>query len=254
MRTIRAFTLGALLLAVPAAAPAQPPLADEDFTQSFRFRDCRFESRGTNPYFPLQPGRRLVYEGVDEEGAELKLLVTVLRETRRITLDLGGRQRTVLARVVEEREFEDGDLVEVSRNFFAVCARTDDVVYFGEDVDIYQEDGSIVHDGAWLAGQAGASPGLIMPGTFLLGSRYFQERAPGIAMDRAEHTRMGLAVDTPHGLLTDCVEVRETSPLEPGAESIKLYCPGIGLAVDGPLRLTEVIRQAEGGDDGADGD
>ena len=40
------------------------------------------------------------------------------------------------------------------------------------------EDGRIVsHEGAWRAGVDGAQPGLIMPGTFLLGSRYFQEIA-----------------------------------------------------------------------------
>ena len=33
---------------------------------------------------------------------------------------------------------------------------------------------------------------MIMPGTFLLGARYFQELADGIALDRAEHMEMGL--------------------------------------------------------------
>jgi len=47
------------------------------------------------------------------------------------------------------------------------------VYYFGEEVDIYLPNGQVVHDGAWEAGQAGALPGIIMPGTFLLGSRYY---------------------------------------------------------------------------------
>lgn len=55
------------------------------------------------------------------------------------------------------------------------------VFYFGEHVDIYHEDGTITHDGAWRAGQPDgdglAKPGIIMPGRFLLGSRYFQEQA-----------------------------------------------------------------------------
>jgi hypothetical protein len=113
------------------------------------------------------------------------------------------------------------------------------VVYFGEDVDFY-EDGEIVgHEGSWRAGVAGAAPGLIMPGTFLLGSRYYQEVAPGVAEDRAEHVAMGLDVEVEAGDFTHCVEVLETTPLEPGAESEKTYCPGVGLVVDGDLELVE---------------
>ncbi|MBI1880430.1 MAG: hypothetical protein HYR94_19810 [Chloroflexi bacterium] len=93
------------------------------------------------------------------------------------------------------------------------------------------------HEGAWRAGEAGATPGIIMPGTFLLGSRYFQEQAPDVAMDRAEHVAMGLDVNVPAGTFADCVEVIETTPLEPGSESIKRYCPGVGLVFDNGVDL-----------------
>jgi hypothetical protein len=127
----------------------------------------------------------------------------------------------------------------VSRNYFARCRETNDVFYFGEAVDIY-EDGEIVsHDGAWLAGRKGARPGLIMPGRFLLGSRYFQEIAPDVALDRAENTEMGLELDLPAGTFEDCVKIVETSPLEPGHESIKHYCPGVGLAIDSGIELVD---------------
>jgi hypothetical protein len=37
--------------------------------------------------------------------------------------------------------------VEISRNYFAMCKPTSNAIYFGEDVDIY-EDGEIVsHEG-----------------------------------------------------------------------------------------------------------
>lgn len=225
------------LLALPASALAQS--GDGDFTQSFRLQDCEWKASGRNPYFILVPGRRLVFEGEDE-GVQKRLLVTVLRETRPITLDIGGEQRTVVTRVVEEREYSDGVLVEKSRNFFAICAPTNDVFYFGETVNIYAPGQPVSHDGAWLAGQEGAKPGIIMPGRFLLGARYFQEQAPGIAMDQAEHTRMGLTIKkTALGTLKNCVEVIETTPLEPG-ESRKVYCPGIGLVIDNEVRLVEI--------------
>jgi hypothetical protein len=236
LRTIAGIGLAALLL-LPLAAAAQ-----DDFTSSFRIQDCRFLARGVNPHFILLPERQLVYEGEDEE-----LFITVLERTRRITLPIGGRMRTIRAAVVEEREFEDGEIKEISRNYFAICEKTNDVYYFGEDVDIY-EDGEIVsHDGAWLAGRDGAQPGIIMPGTFLLGSRYYQEVAPGVALDRAEHVAEGLALETGAGDFEGCVEVTETTPLEPGAESTKVYCPGVGLVRDNDLELVE-IGEAEDDD------
>jgi hypothetical protein len=235
-RTIARLLFAALLL-LPLGAAAQ-----DGFTSSFRLQDCRFLAHGANPHFLLEPERQLVYEGEDEE-----LFITVLERTRRITLPIGGRMRTIRTAVVQEREFEDGELKEISRNFFAICEKTGDVFYFGEEVDIY-EDGEIVsHDGAWLAGQNGARPGIIMPGTFLLGSRYAQEVAPGVAQDQAEHVAEGLAVETEAGDFEGCVEVTETSPLEPGHESTKVYCPGVGLVVDNDLVLVE-IGEAEDDD------
>ncbi|MGH8729727.1 MAG: hypothetical protein ACREV9_16570, partial [Burkholderiales bacterium] len=109
---------------------------------------------------------------------------------------------------------------------------------FGEDVDIY-EDGKVVsHDGAWLAGKSGARPGIIFPGgAFLIASRYFQEVAPGVALDRAENVAENLKIQVPAGVFQKCVKIRETTPLELGSESIKFYCPDVGLVADGDLKL-----------------
>lgn len=215
----------------------------EEFTSSFRLDECQFKSTGTNPYFILKPGRRLVLEGDGE-----RVLITVLRETHRIKLEIGGRLQSLKTRVVEEREYEDGELKEVSRNFFAICAKTNDVFYFGEEVDDYEDCEIVGHGGEWLAGKDGAMPGIIMPGTFLLGSRYFQEIACDVALDRAEHVKTGLTVETPFGVLENCVQVRETSPLDHGAESTKVYAPGIGLVVDNDIRLVDVIENVKDDD------
>jgi hypothetical protein len=232
-------------LLLPVAVSAQ----NQEFTSIFRFEDCgTFKTTGWNPYFILKPGRQLVLEGENDEGVTEAVFITVQNKTKSITLRIGGKSRTIVTRVVEERHFEDDQLVEVSRNFFAVCGLTNDVVYFGEEVDIY-EDGEIVsHEGAWLAGKNNAKPGINMPGTFLLGSRYFQELAPNLALDRAENTRMGLTVQTPVGTLKNCVEVTETTPLEPGDISTKKYCAGIGIVFDDGLELIDVNENV-GSDD-----
>jgi hypothetical protein len=220
--------------ALPLGLPSASPAAAETFTSDFMLDSCGgFSATGRNPFFILEPGHRLQLEG-REDGEDVVVVIKVLRETRRIT--------GVWTRVVEERETKDGTLVEVSRNFFAICNRNNNVLYFGEEVDIYDEDGVTVvsHDGAWRAGVRRARPGVIMPGTIMLGARYMQEVAPGVAMDQGENVGINLVVTTPAGTFEGCIEIRETTPLEPGSVGTKLYCPGIGLVGDGELRLTSV--------------
>lgn len=228
--------LVALFLAFPSVAPAQ----DDEFTTDFFIEDCSFSNRGRdNRFWSLWPGDRSVLRG-EEDGAELEVIITVLDQTETLQFTTEhGVPMTVHARVIEERESEDGELVEVSRNWYARCRETGDVFYFGEEVDLY-EDGEIVGtEGAWRAGEDGAQPGVIMPGTYLLGARYFQEIAPDEALDRAEHTEMDLELEVPAGSFDRCVQVIETTPLEPDDESEKLYCPGVGLVFDDGVELVE---------------
>ena len=72
-------------------------------------------------------------------------------------------------------------------------------------------------------------------------------RAPGVAMDQAEHVSMGLEVDTPAGVFENCVKIVETSALDPGAEDIKIYAPGVGLVADNSVELVE-FEQDDGDD------
>lgn len=209
----------------------------EEFTTDFNLQDCNFSTTGRNPFFVLVPGYRLTLEGV-EDTQQVHLAITVLPKEHAITLPGVGKFMT---RVVEERESVDGDLSEVSRNFFAICEQTNDVFYFGEEVDLYEGGQIVGHGGAWEAGINGAAPGISMPGTFLLGSRYFQEIAPGVAMDRAENVAMGLTLDVPAGRFTRAVQVKETTPLEPNAREFKFYAPGLGIIVDDVLKLVEVF-------------
>lgn len=243
---MRTLTLlgGTLLIALSPLAFAQEE--EPVFTDEFPLEDCDFKSRGGNPFFDLTPGRQSYFSNQEclaaGECDELEeLWITVLTQTRRVALWDDGRERRIKTRVVEEMETADGELVEISRNFFATCRASNDVYYFGEDVDIY-EDGEVVsHDGQWLAGRNNAEPGIIMMDSgFLVGARYYQEIAPGVALDRAEHVAFDLEIDTPAGRFDDCIQVTETTPLEPGHESIKIYCPHVGLVADGELKLVAV--------------
>lgn len=204
---------------------------DGEYTTNFRTEDCTFTSEGRNSFFILEPNYQLTLRGETDEGAEGELIVTVLDETEEVD--------GVETRVVEERESEDGELVEISRNFMAICEETGSVFYFGEEVDDY-EDGEVVgHEGEWRAGEDDAEAGIIMPGTVLLGARYHQEIAPGVAEDRAEIIEDDEVLETPADTFENVLVVRETNPLESDAEEFKYHAEGVGLIQDESLKLEE---------------
>ena len=134
------------LLALLIGACAEP----DEWTAEFTVDKDDLASIGRNSYFMLEPGYTLVLEG----GGE-RLVITVLNET--VVVD------GVETRVVEERETRGGKLVEISRNYYAIDARTGDAYYFGEDVDMYSGGQISSHGGAWLSGVGDARFGLMMP-------------------------------------------------------------------------------------------
>ena len=56
---------------------------------------------------------------------------------------------------------------------------------------------------------------------------------------------MGFEVDVPAGTFKNCVEMTETSPLEPGHESLKVYCPNVGMVRDDDLELIKIFDNAQ---------
>ena len=215
---------------------ASGPTADP---RQFLIDGCSFVARSDNPYLPIYPGRRLVLQ--DEENGQLTRLVwEVLPQTREISVEINGIPTLVTTAVVQETHTVNGNLEEISRNYFAQCLETGSVFYFGEDVDIVRDGHTVGHDGSWLAGVDGNQPGIVMPGEFAEGDAYSQEFAPGIAEDLALNTRAGLTVDLPAGYFSSVIEVEETDGLKPGSEpSLKRYAAGIGLVVDDTLELVE---------------
>jgi len=180
-----------------------------------------FSNEITNPFYLLPVGTQWVLEG-EEDGAELRVEITSLDETEEVA--------GVVTRVIEEREWEDDELVEVSRNFFVQTA-DGTVCYYGEDVDDY-EDGEIVgHDGAWRAGVDGALPGIMSPGDPQIGQSFQQEVAVGVAEDRAVQVAAGETVEVEFGTFTDTIRYEESSPLDSGT-SEKIYARDVGLIID----------------------
>ena len=225
MVMLKLFVTSIIVLASLAALFGQTRAPDDrSWTSDFPLERNELASTGRNPYFVLEPGYVLVLENKTE-----RLTITVLNETRRID--------NVETRVVEERETKNGVPVEISRNYFAISTRTNNVYYFGEDVDIYKRGKVVSHEGGWLAGVDGAHFGLMMPGSPVLHAKYYQELAPHRAMDRAEIVSLSNIMKTPAGEFKDVLKVVETSPLERGVVEAKYYAPNVGLLQDESLKL-----------------
>ncbi len=220
-----AITLAGVFFLASSPSSAGDGERVKKWTDHFTVKERSFSSVGKNRFFILEPGYRSVFESEDA-----RLIITVLDET----MVVGG----IETRVVEEREWEEGTLREISRNFFAVEEGTGNVFYFGEEVDIYKGGEIVGHEGAWRADSQGCRAGIAMPGTILLGARYYQEHAP-VAMDRAEIIADDAKLQTPAGTFEGCLLTKETSGLNKSESEFKTYAPGIGLIQDEDLLLTE---------------
>jgi len=226
----KAFILSIFLLAAFINSSCQTnSVKGKQFTETLMTDSCTFATTGRNQYFILEPGYQLVLEGMDGKDKGY-LEITVLNETKKI-----GNVET---RVVEENELVNGKTVEISRNFFAFCKETGSVYYFGEEVDVYKDGKIVNHEGAWTA-VGNNKAGVAMPGLILLGARYYQEMAPGIAMDRAEIISMNETKQTPAGNFINCLKTEETTPLELKDKEYKIYAPGIGLVQEEKLLLVK---------------
>ena len=221
----------AALAGFASAAEKKPRTKDlspggSEFQSTFTVDKKMLGVKGSNPWFPLTPGYQLSYR----HGKETDTL-TVLDETKMID--------GVETRVVEDREMKDGKLIELTRDYYAIDPATNDVYYFGEDVDVYKNGKVVGHGGTWLSGVNGAKFGLMMPGRPKPGQRFYQEQAPGVGMDRCEIVGDSEKIVTPAGTFETAIHVVETSPLEKGLHDHKWYAAGVGQVKDGELVLVK---------------
>jgi hypothetical protein len=179
----------------------------------------------TNPFFPLASLRSTVLEGeeVDPESGDpiqTRVELTVLPETTTVA----GVEVTV----AEVKEYEDGELVERTLDYYA--QDPDGTVYYlGEHVDMYEAGTVVGHQGTWLAGEGDNQPGIYMPADPEVGQVFEQERAPGVAEDRSTVLAVEQTIVTPAGELSGCLHVEDLAPIE-GGTGEKFYCPGVGIA------------------------
>lgn len=225
-----------------AIAPGQScplPVYGPGYSYHPRIDPDRFVSVVDNPWFPLEPGRTLVYTGV-KDG---KTAVDVFAPSRRTRVVDGVRTR-----IVEDRLYLDGVLEERTADYYAQD-RCGNVWYFGENTATVDEHGRVVDtSGSFLAGVDGAEPGVFMQARPELGRKFRQEWYRGAAEDVFTAIGINVPVTVPYGAFRHSLRTRETTALEPGVVDNKYFVRGIGevaeLAVKGgqeKLVLVDVL-------------
>ena len=179
-----------------------------------------FTTEIDNPYWPMTPGSRWVYDEIDEEGNVLKVEVTVMDKTKQIA-------NGVEARVVRDVVSEDGEPVEVTDDWYAQDS-DGNIWYLGEDTAEYENGKVVTRAGSFEAGVDGAQPGIIMPASPEVGMQYRQEYYAGEAEDEGEVLGLNQQVAVPFGRFTETLMTRDTNPLEPNVNELKFYAPDVG--------------------------
>lgn len=196
----------------------------DDFviTYEVAFDAAKMSPDVTNTYYPLVPGTTYRFEGQTEDGEET-IVIDVLDDTKEVA--------GTTARVVLDRVFLDGELIEETFDWYA--QDTDgNVWYMGEDSKEYSGGSVVSAAGSWEAGVNGATAGILMPATPAVGQAYQQEFAEGEAEDRGRVLGLGETVKVPAGTFTDCIRIEDTTPLEPDVEEHKFFCPNVGVVLE----------------------
>ena len=185
-----------------------------------------------NPFFPLTPGSRWIYEGDGE-----RIEVEVLADTRTV---MG-----IDCVVVRDQVFEDGDLIEDTFDWYAQD-NAGTVWYMGEDSHEIKNGVILNDEGSWEAGIDGAIPGILMLARPLPGIWYRQEYYADEAEDVGQVIAIDETVTVPAGTFTGVVKTLDVAVLEPKVEEHKFYAPGIGfikeMKVRGGSEVVELIE------------
>jgi hypothetical protein len=214
-----------------AAAPSiTAPMKITD-PYSPKIDPAAFSTMIDNPYFPMTPGTRIIYQANTPDGPQ-RTTTEVTRDTKTI---IG-----VVTVVVHDTVSVNGTTTEDTLDWYAQD-RDGSVWYFGEDTKQIQ-DGTVDTTGSFEAGINGALPGIIMPAHPHVGDEYRQEYAKGVAEDTGAVLSLTGSETTPlTGPATDLLVTKDADLLDPAsAPENKYYARGIG-----PILTTEPAGRDE---------
>lgn len=184
-----------------------------------------------NPFFPFEAGAVSVFAGKSE--GERTAVVFLYRSTTR---ELAYGSGTVECVTLQETEFTDGEISEISVNYFA---QADDgtVYYFGETVDEYEDGEIVANSGSWLVGgpepgdplstMTVTEPAVFFPGTPEVGDEFNPEDLPDGSLETVLIQRLDKRVRVPAGRYRG-IQVREHHLPDDEFEK-KWYVAGLGV-------------------------
>ncbi len=208
------------------APPYSPQINPADFSTTI-----------DNPYLPLTPGTRLIYEGDTSDGHE-RTVTEVTRDTKKI---MG-----VDTVVVHDTVTRDGTLIEDTYDWYAQD-KAGSVWYFGEGTKAIGAGGLSSTSGSWEAGVDGALPGIAMPAHPRVGDKYRQEYKQGVAEDTGEILSTSASTTVAAGSYPDVITTKDVNPLEStAAVEHKHYARDVGFVlvqhVTGPAERNELTK------------
>jgi hypothetical protein len=179
-----------------------------------------FTTKIDHPYWPMVPGTRWTYRETDQEGAELRVVVTVTEQTKKIA-------NGITARVVRDTVTEEGKIIEDTFDWYAQDEQGN-IWYMGENTAEFEDGKLVTRAGSFEAGVDGAQPGIIAPADPRDGMQYRQEYYRGQAEDNGEILSTDEMAEVPYGQFDNALLTKDTITIEPNVLEYKLYAPRVG--------------------------
>jgi hypothetical protein len=191
-------------------------------SESVDLKPADFTLEIDNPYWPMKPGSRWIFEETNPKGDRERVVTEV---TNRTKMTAAG----IRARVIRDEAHEDGKPVEITDDWYAQD-KDGNLWYFGEAVSNYENGKLADHEGSWEAGKGGAQAGIAMPADLEPNLYYRQEYSKGVAEDHGTIVTVGKEkVEVPFGFFNRGVLMtRDTAPIEPKVQELKFYAPNVG--------------------------
>lgn len=210
-----------------AAAPPSPELCGPGSAINFDRSDFQATPRIDNKWFPLKPGMQYTTTGTvtSAEGTSTR---TVVHTVTGLTKVIDG----VKTRVLWDRDYSDGELVESELAFFAQTGKGT-VWLFGEYPEEYENGEFVGAPSTFISGLAKAQAGIAMLARPRTGTPdYVQAYAPKVDfLDCGSVFQKHQSVCVPTGCYDDVLVIDEYNPLEPpeAGHQRKFYSAGTGL-------------------------
>jgi hypothetical protein len=219
--------------ASPSVEPKLPTGADP-----VSLDPADFSADITNPYWPMQPGTRWIYRGVEEGEPPQDIVIVATTSTKKLA-------NGITARVVRDTARSKGQIVEDTLDWYAQDS-DGNVWYMGEQTAEFENGKVASRAGSWEAGKDGAMPGIMIPARPEVGQKYRQEYKKGDAEDNGQVIATDNLVGVKAGQYKGALVTIDTSTIEPDVAEFKFYAPNVGpllaLDVSGGAAREELVK------------